>query len=70
MKVVMLRLLSACGMGGVFLMISPNLRTDVMGKFADGVRFMDVNAPLSYVGGVVFLLVVFCISLYRGAQAH
>ena len=65
----MLRLLSACGMGSMFLMISPNLRTDVMGKFAKGVHTMDANAPYSYIGGGVLVLVVFCISLYRGAQA-
>ena len=48
---IMLRFLGVCGMGSMFLAISPPLRTNVMDKFAFGVRTMDMNAPYPYIGG-------------------
>jgi hypothetical protein len=66
----MLRLLSAFGLGGVFLMISPHLRSDVMNSVNRGVQTMAANAPYSYIGAGVSILTVFCISLRRGAQVR
>ena len=66
----MLRLLSAAGMGAMFLVISPPLRTKLTDQLALGVRTMDINAPYSYIGGGVLLLLLFLTSLYRGAQAR
>ena len=66
----MLRILSAFGLGGVFLLISPHLRADVMGQFARGVHALDLYAPYSYVGAGVLVLTLFCVSLKSGAQAR
>ena len=70
MKVAMLRFLSACGLGSLFLAISPPLRTNMMEKFAAGVHTMDANAPYSYIGAGVLILVIFLTSLSRGTQVR
>ena len=64
----MLRLLSWGSFAGLFLIISPKLRLQVMGALDSGVQSLDANAPWSYIGAAVLLLLVFLVSLSRGAR--
>lgn len=57
-------------MGGLFLMISPKLRTELSTGFGHGVQKMDANSPYSYIGLGVLILTGFLISVYRGSRAH
>jgi hypothetical protein len=56
------------GLGGGFLLISPKLRMTVMDGLGSVTHQMELYAPFSYIGGVVLVLLVLAISLYRGAQ--
>jgi hypothetical protein len=64
----MLRLMAACGMGSMFLWISPPLRINLTERLMLGVRAMDMNAPYSYIGVGVVAVIVFLTSLVRGSQ--
>jgi len=64
----MLRTLSWGSFGALFLMISPKLRMQVMGCLDSGVQSMDASAPYSYIGAALLVVVVFLVSLSRGAQ--
>ena len=62
------RALGFLGMGGLFLVISPNIRQTVL----DGIGFInhefELYAPYSYVAGVVLVLLVAMMSFNCGAQ--
>jgi hypothetical protein len=64
----MLRTLSWGSFGGLFLMISPKLRLQVLGCLDSGVQSMDASAPYSYIGAGLLVVLVFLISLSRGTQ--
>ena len=64
----MLRFCSLAAMGFLFVMISPKLRTDILGYLDSGINGMTANAPYSYIGAVVVVLGVFLFSISRGAQ--
>jgi hypothetical protein len=64
----MLRTLSWGSFGGLFLMISPKLRLQVMGCLDSGVQRMDATAPWSYVGAALLVVLAFLVSLSRGTQ--
>jgi len=64
----MLRIFSWGSFGGLFLLISPKLRLQVLGCLDSGVQGMDANAPYSYIGAALLVIVVFLFSLSRGAQ--
>jgi hypothetical protein len=66
----MLRFLGISSMGIIFLLISPKLRGQVMGVIGDGVHFMDLYSPISYIVGGVGVIALLLVSLYRGAQAR
>jgi hypothetical protein len=66
----MLRFLGISSMGIIFLLISAKLRGQVMGVIGDGVHFMDLYSPMSYILGGVGLLSLLLVSLYRGSQAR
>ncbi len=64
----MLRALSMCGLGGLFLAISPKLRAnvqDAIGSVYTGVQFY---APFSYVALGVLVIIALMTAMYRGAQ--
>jgi hypothetical protein len=56
------------GLGGGFLMISPKLRQDLTNGIGSVSHQMELYAPYSYVLGVLLVLTVLAVSLYRGAQ--
>jgi hypothetical protein len=64
----MLRYVAIFGMGALFLLISPHLRTEMSTGFGNGVKTMDANAPYSYIGLGVLILVFFLFSLTRGVR--
>jgi hypothetical protein len=64
----MLRGFSMCGLGGTFLVISPNLRHTVLSGIDSGVNSMAMYAPYSYIGAVAAGMIVVMIALSRGAQ--
>jgi hypothetical protein len=66
----MLRAISLLGMGGTFLMISPGLRGSLSMGVYSVTDQMALYAPWSYIAGVVVLLVILFVSMYRGAQPH
>jgi hypothetical protein len=66
----MLRAVGMFGLGGIFLAISPKFRMSVYGGLESGVNSMEANAPYSYVGAGVAVLIIAGITLYRGAQAR
>jgi uncharacterized membrane protein len=66
----MVRALCLCGLGIVFLMISPPLRGQVVDMLTKGVMTFESYAPLSYVLGVVAVLVTFLVSLKRGSRVR
>jgi hypothetical protein len=64
----MLRAFSLFGMAGLFLLISPKLRGNITDGIGSATHQFELYAPYSYVGGVLLVLLVLVISLYRGAQ--
>ena len=64
----MLRALSICGLGGVFLVISPSLRESV--QAAIGAVYMGVQsfAPYSYILGILLIIVALITSFNKGSQ--
>jgi hypothetical protein len=65
----MLRLFSWGSFAGVFLLISPKLRLQLLGCLGSGVQSLDASAPYSYIGVGVLVVLLFLFSLQRGAQA-
>ena len=55
-------------MGGLFLVISPKLRSTVSSVMDSGVNGMTANAPYSYIGAGLLVVVLFVFSVNRGAQ--
>jgi hypothetical protein len=66
----MFRALGMLGMGAAFLSISPKLRMTVYGGIEAGVTSMEVNAPYSYIGAGVAILIIGGIVLCQGSQAR
>ena len=66
----MVRAFGMFGLGGIFLLISPKFRMTVYGGLESGVNSLDANAPYSYAGIGVAVLIIAGIALYRGAQAR
>jgi hypothetical protein len=64
----MYRVFGMFGMAALFLLISPNLRLTVTGGFESGVNSMEVNAPYSYIGAGVAVLITGAIVLIRGSR--
>jgi hypothetical protein len=64
----MLRALSIFGFGGGFLMISPSLRSVVLGGLATGIGDLDKYSPWSYIAGAVVGLLVVAVSLNRNSR--
>jgi hypothetical protein len=57
-------------MGGLFLTISPKIRETCLDGIGSINHQMELYAPYSYVAGVLLVLFVLMMSLYRGAQPH
>ena len=66
----MFRALGCCGLGIVFLTISPKLRDQVQAAIGAGVTTMDTYAPYSYAAGVIAVLVTLVVSFNRGSQVR
>ena len=64
----MVRAVCLCGLGVLFLTVSPPLREQLHDAFAKLVGAFIAYSPLSYVLGIAFVLVVFAISLKRGTR--
>ncbi len=64
----MLRFLSLGTMGGLFLVISPKLRSTISSYMDSGVNGMTANAPYSYIGIGLLVIAIFVFSVNRGAQ--
>jgi hypothetical protein len=65
----MLRLFSWGSFAGLFLLISPKLRFQLLGCLDSSLQSIDAHAPYSYIGLAVLVMSVFLFSLARGAQA-
>jgi hypothetical protein len=64
----MLRALGSCGLGIIFLIISPALRETVM-KCIDAIsKEIQVYSPFSYFGIAIAILGVLMLCLYHAAQ--
>jgi hypothetical protein len=66
----MVRAISIFGLAGLFLAVSPPLRNQAMGFIASGVAAMEFYAPISYIVGVIVVLVSLVISFNRGSRAR
>ena len=64
----MLKVLSACGLGIVFLLVSPVLRGTVMDEIDAIGHFLNAHSPLSYVLLGVAGLGGAMVWVYRAAQ--
>jgi hypothetical protein len=64
----MMRFLSACAMGALFLLISPPLRAKLEAQVTSGMQAIINNAPYSYVGLGALVVVIFLTSLVRGSR--
>ena len=64
----MFRVIGTFGLGGAFLLISPELRGTVIDGINACARFLDVHSPLSYVGVGVVILLGGMVWIYRAAQ--
>jgi hypothetical protein len=56
------------GLGGGFLIISPELRDSVMDVGARGQQLLQANQPYSYVGVGAVVVVALGIYMYRCSQ--
>ena len=65
-----LRVLSLCGLGGGFLLISPSLRGGVNTAMATLVSSLNQYSPWSYVGAALALFGLLMISMVRASQPH
>lgn len=65
---MVLRLISWGSFAFIFLIISPKLRNQLVGAMESGVQGMEANAPYSYIGAAVLIIVLFLYSLARGSQ--
>jgi hypothetical protein len=65
----MVRAFCLFGLAILFLLISPPLREQVFAAFNKSVSMFIFYAPYSYVGGIIFVIVAFLISLNRGRRA-
>ena len=61
-------MLSWGSFAGLFLIISPKLRSQLGETLDAGVQHMDANAPYSYVGLGLLVILAFLVSLSRGSQ--
>lgn len=64
----MLRALGMFGLGGAFLIISPELRANVMGDLDAFGNFLNAHSPISYVCVVFLFLAGAMFWVYRAAQ--
>ena len=64
----MLRALSMCGLGGLFLMISPKLRGNVQDAIGTVYTNVQFYAPFSYVALGVLVIIALMRAMYSGAQ--
>lgn len=64
----MLKLVGTFGLGGLFLAVSPELRTTVMNALEAFSTFLTTNSPLSYVGVGAVILIGAMFWVYRAAQ--
>jgi hypothetical protein len=64
----MIRVFSLCGMGGAFLMISPNLRSVVQNGLAAGLGSLDTYSPWSYIACAVAGLIFVALYISRGSR--
>jgi hypothetical protein len=64
----MLRALGSCGLGILFLIISPALRQSVMDGLDSLGKQIQMYSPFSYVGIAIAVLAVLMLCLYRAAQ--
>jgi hypothetical protein len=55
-------------LGSLFLIISPKIRQNLLDGIGSIAHQFELHAPYSYVAGVVLVLLVFMMSLHRGAQ--
>jgi cell division protein FtsW (lipid II flippase) len=64
----MLRAFGLFGLGGLFLIISPDFRETLLGGIASGLDQMAQNSPWSYIGAGVLTLILLMVYMYRTAQ--
>ena len=64
----MIRAISLLSFGGGFLMISPNLRTLMLGQLVTAIGGLDKYSPWSYIGCAVAGLVFATVVLIRGSR--
>jgi len=64
----MFRVLGMFGLGGAFLLISPELRGSLMGTIDSAGKLMELHSPLSYVLLGVALLFAAIFWVHRSAQ--
>lgn len=64
----MLRAFGSCGLGIIFLLISPALRESVMNTIAAVGKQIQIYSPFSYVGIAIAVVGILMILLYRAAQ--
>ena len=61
-------MLSWGSFAGLFLVISPKLRSQLGETLNVGVQHMDNNAPYSYIAAGLLVILAFLVSLSRGSQ--
>jgi hypothetical protein len=66
----MSRALSLFGLSALFLAVSKPLRDDVLGVINKCVVAMQFYAPLSYVVGVILVLISMVVAFNRGSRAR
>ena len=64
----MTRVLGFFGLAGIFFIISPGIRQNLRDGIESLGKQFDSYAPYSYLAGVLALLLLLMMSLYRGAQ--
>lgn len=64
----MLRALGCCGLGILFVAISPELRTSVFNGIDTIGHAIEIYSPLSYVGIGIAILAGLMLVLHRAAQ--
>jgi hypothetical protein len=69
-KKSMARAISLFGLTALFLIVSEPLRKDVLGVIGKCVLAMQLYAPISYVLGVILVLVSMVFAFNRGSRAR
>ena len=69
-KKSMARAISLFGLTALFLIVSEPLRKDVLGLIAMGVSAMQAYAPVSYIVGVILVLVSMVVAFNRGSRVR